>query len=48
VKMWLDIACVIVGAFNLGLYAWAPIHDPANLAVGIFCLFAATWNPRVD
>lgn len=41
----LTVICAIVGAVNLGFYAWGT-HDPASLAVGIFCLFAASWEPR--
>ena len=45
-RMLLDTSNAIIGAVNLGFYAWGS-HDPANLAVGIFCFFAALWNgPR--
>lgn len=47
-KMLLNVACAIIGAINLGFYAWGS-HDPASLAVGIFCLFAALWgSPGYD
>jgi hypothetical protein len=33
------------GVRYLAFYAWGS-HDPANLAVGIWCLFVVLWNPR--
>jgi hypothetical protein len=32
----------LVGIANLAFYAWGP-QDPKSLAVGIACLFVATW-----
>lgn len=39
----ITVITVIIGALNLGFYAWGTPHDPANLAVGIFCLFSVLW-----
>ena len=33
---------VVVGFANLSFYAWGS-HETAALALGIACLFAATW-----
>jgi hypothetical protein len=39
-----ELGCAVLGAINLGFYAWGS-HDPASLAVGIWCLFAVLWQP---
>ena len=45
-RQLLDIVCVISGSVNLAFYAFGD-HAQANLAVGLFCFFAALWNgPR--
>ena len=44
IKLQLTVGIIlsILGLGNLGFYGWGS-HDPASLAVGIGCMFVATW-----
>lgn len=43
----LSMLNTVMGAINLGVYAWGA-HEPASLAVGVFCLFVAQYVKPKD